>query len=60
MARYKQGDNKRQRLLFPLSLDEYVEILNIAKLKLDKKLKNSLNGQKAYNPKLFLKIYIYG
>jgi len=60
MARYKQGDNKRQQLLFPLSLDEYVEILNIAKLKLDKKLKNSLNGQKAYNPKLFLKIYIYG
>ncbi len=73
MARYKQGDNRRQQLLFPLSLDEYVsddnavrvideyvEILNIAKLELDKKLKNSLDGQKAYNPKLFLKIYIYG
>jgi transposase len=73
MARYKQGDNRRQQLLFPPSLDEYVsednavrvideyvEILNIAKLDLDKNLKNSLDGQKAYNPKLFLKIYIYG
>ena len=39
---------------------EYAEILKIAKLKLDKKLKNSLDGQKAYSPKLFLKIYIYG
>ncbi|KIM10045.1 MAG: hypothetical protein KU38_08125 [Sulfurovum sp. FS08-3] len=73
MARYKQGDNRRQQLLFPPSfdeyvsednavrvIDEYVEILNIATLKLDKNLKNSLDGQKAYNPKLFLKIYIYG
>jgi len=73
MARYKQGDNRRQQLLFPPSLDEYVsednvvriideyvEILNIAELELDKNLKNSLDGQKAYNPKLFLKIYIYG
>jgi len=73
MARYKQGDNRKQQLLFPPSLDEYVsednvvriideyvEILNIAELELDKNLKNSLDGQKAYNPKLFLKIYIYG
>jgi len=73
MARYKQGDNRKQQLLFPPSLDEYVsednvvrvideyvEILDIVELELDKNLKNSLDGQKAYNPKLFLKIYIYG
>lgn len=73
MARYKQGDNRKQQLLFPPSLDEYVsednvvrvideyvEILDIVDLQLDKNLKNSLDGQKAYNPKLFLKIYIYG
>jgi len=73
MARYKEGNNRKQQLLFPPSLDEYVsednvvrvideyvEIIDIAKLELDKKLKNSLDGQKAYNPKLFLKIYIYG
>jgi len=73
MARYKEGDNRKQQLLFPPSLDEYVsednvvrvideyvEILNIKKLELDKNFKNSLDGQKAYNPKLFLKIYIYG
>jgi len=73
MARYKEGDNRKQQLLFPLSLDEYVsednvvrvideyvEILEISELDLDKNLKNSLDGQKAYHPKLFLKIYIYG
>jgi len=73
MVRYKEGLNRRQQLMFPPTLDEYVdednivrvideyvEILNISKLGLDKKYKNSLDGQKAYNPKLFLKIYIYG
>jgi len=73
MVRYKEGLNRRQQLMFPPSLDEYVnednivrviddyvEILDISKLGLDKKYKNSLDGQKAYNPKLFLKIYIYG
>jgi len=73
MVRYKEGLNRKQQLMFPPSLDEYVnednivrvideyvEILNISKLGLDKKYKNSLDGQKAYNPKLFLKIYIYG
>jgi len=69
MARYKEGDNRKQQLLFSPSLDEYVskdnvvrvideyvEILDSTKLELDKNLKNSLDGQKAYNRKLFLKI----
>jgi transposase len=73
MARYKEGTNRKQQLFFPPSLDEYVsdenpvrvideyvEMLDTHALGFGHHLKNTLDGQKAYHPKLFLKIYIYG
>lgn len=71
---YKQGQDRNQQLLFPPSIDDYVdndnsvravdayiEILDINKLGFDNTRKsNRVDGQKAYSPKLLLKIYIYG
>ena len=71
---YKQGQDRNQALLFPPSIndyvdkdnnvraiDMYVDILNIKELKFtDTRKSNKLDGQKAYSPTLLLKIYIYG
>jgi len=71
---YKQGLNRNQQLLFPPSIDDYVdeenavraidsyvELLDLTKLQFSNTRKsNRTDGQKAYSPKLLLKIYIYG
>lgn len=71
---YKQGLNRNQQLLFPPSIDDYVdeengvraidsyvELLDLTKLQFSNTRKsNRADGQKAYSPKLLLKIYIYG
>ncbi|MDD2906479.1 MAG: transposase [Sulfurimonas sp.] len=71
---YKQGLNRSQQLLLPLSIDDYVdednnvraidayvELLDLNKLKFSNTRKsNRADGQKAYSPKMLLKIYIYG
>ena len=70
--KYKEGLNRSQQLLFPPSLNEYVDEANPVRAIDDyvslldlKRLgfsdtSNSLSGQKSYAPKLLLKIYIYG
>jgi len=70
---YKRGENRKQQLLFPPSIDEYVEennqvraiedyveLLDMVKLGFTKSALNRTDGQPAYHPKLLLKIYIYG
>lgn len=71
---YKQGLNRNQQLLFPPSIDDYVDednsvraiedyvnILDLSKLKFTNTRKsNRADGQKSYSPQLLLKIYIYG
>lgn len=71
---YKQGVNRNQQLLFPPSIDDYVdeentvraidayvELLDFKQLRFTNTRKsNRADGQKAYSPKLLLKIYIYG
>ena len=71
---YKQGQDRNQQLLFPPSIDDYVdkdnsvraiddyvEILDIGKLEfVNTRKSNRVDGQKSYSPKLLLKIYIYG
>jgi transposase len=71
---YKQGLNRSQQLLLPPSIDDYVdednnvraidayvELLDLNKLKFSNTRKsNRADGQKAYSPKMLLKIYIYG
>ena len=71
---YKQGLNRNQQLLFPPSIDDYVdeensvraidayvEFSDLSKLEFSNTRKsNRTDGQKAYSPKLLLKIYIYG
>ena len=69
---YIQADNRKQQMFFPPSIDEYVssdnpvrviddyvEMLDIKELGFELN-KNELDGRPAYNPKLLLKIYIYG
>ncbi len=72
--KYKEGKDRIQPLLFPPSIDDYVDednsvrviesyvdILDLKELGFeDTRKSNSNNGQKAYNPSLLLKIYIYG
>jgi len=73
MGIYKTGLDRNQQLLFPPSLDEYVdennmvravdsyvEILNISELNIKTKKSLINDGQPAFHPKLLLKIYIYG
>lgn len=71
---YKQGLNRNQQLLFPPSIDDYVdednsvraidsyvELLDLTKLQFSNTRKsNRSDGQKSYSPQLLLKIYIYG
>lgn len=71
---YKEGLNRKQQLLLPPSLDDYVdetnpvraidayaELLDWSELGFaDTRKSNRADGQKAYHPRLFLKIYIYG
>jgi transposase len=70
---YKRGENRKQQIFFPPSIDEYVnennqvraiedyvELLDMVELGLTKSALNSSDGQPAYHPKLLLKIYIYG
>jgi len=70
---YKKGENRKQQMFFPPSIDEYVsqdnqvraiedyvELLDMIKLGFTKSALNSADGQPAYHPKLLLKIYIYG
>ncbi|WP_321779022.1 IS1182 family transposase [Sulfurimonas sp.] len=71
---YKQGLNRNQQLLFPPSIDDYVdednnvraidsyvELLDLTKLQFSNTRKSDrADGQKAYSPKMLLKIYIYG
>lgn len=69
---YKQGLNRKQQLLFPPSVDEYVDkdnsvrvidgyvdILDLSSLGFKNLSKASNDGQPAYHPKLLIKIYIY-
>ncbi len=73
MGIYKQGLDRNQQLIFPTSLDEYVdknnmvravdsyvEILNISELNIKTKKSLITDGQPAFHPKLLLKVYIYG
>ena len=70
---YKKGENRKQQMFFPPSIDEYVgednqsraiedyvELLDMVKLGFTKSALNASDGQPAYHPKLLLKIYIYG
>jgi len=71
---YKEGLNRKQQQLFPPSLDDYigkdnsaraidayVDVLNLGDLGFSNtRRSNRADGQKAYNPKVLLKIYIYG
>jgi len=70
---YKEGENRKQQIFFPPSIDEYVsennsvraiedyvELLDMVELGFTKSALNSSDGQPAYHPKLLLKIYIYG
>jgi len=70
---YKKGENRKQQMFFPPSIDEYVgednqaraiedyvELLDMVKLGFTKASLNASDGQPAYHPKLLLKIYIYG
>jgi len=69
---YKKGENRKQQMFFPPSIDEYVsednqvraiedyvEILDMVKLGFTKSALNSSDGQPTYHPRLLLKIYIY-
>lgn len=70
---YKEGQNRKQQMCFPPSIDEYVssdnpvraieayvEMLDMAELGFTKANLGSAEGQPAYHPGLLLKIYIYG
>ena len=70
---YKEGEKRKQQMMFPPSIDEYVsednpvrgieayvEMLDMIELGFTKAALNSADGQPAYHPKLLLKIYIYG
>ena len=71
---YKEGQNRKQQLLFPPSLDEYVDkdnpvraidayvgLLDWSELGFaDTRKSKRSDGQKAYHPTLLLKIYLYG
>ena len=72
MPNYKEGLNRNQQLLFPPSLDEYVDkdnpvraiesyvdTIDLADLGVFTS-SGSSDGQPAYHPALLLKIYLYG
>ena len=70
---YKKGENRKQQMLFPPSIDEYVnednpvraiddyvELLDMVELGFTNSALNSADGRPAYHPRVLLKIYIYG
>jgi transposase len=71
---YKEGQNRKQQLLLPPSLDEYVSEENPVRAIdayvslvewselgfADTRKSSRSDGQKAYHPMLLLKIYLYG
>ena len=71
---YKKGKDRKQQLFFPPSLDEYIpenssirsidvyiDSLNFMELGfLDTRKSSRADGQKAYNPKMLMKTYLYG
>lgn len=71
---YKQGLNRKQALLFPPSVDDYVpedsvaraidiyaDSLDLSALGFkDTRKSSNIDGNRAYHPSLLLKIYIYG
>lgn len=72
MPNYKEGLNRHQQLLFPPSMDEYVDennsvraidscvdSIDLAALGIFTSNGGS-EGQPAYHPALLLKIYLYG
>lgn len=72
MPNYKEGLDRNQQLLFPPSLDEYVDENNPVRA-IDSYVDSidlatlgvftnngGLEGQPAYHPALLLKIYLYG
>ena len=72
MPNYKEGLNRNQQLLFPPSLDEYVDgdnpvraidsyvdSIDLSALGVFTSSGGS-DGQPAYHPALLLKIYLYG
>ena len=59
MPNYKEGLNRNQQLLFPPSLDEYVDSIDLATLEVFT-CNDASEGQPAYHPALLLKIYLYG
>ena len=72
MPNYKEGLNRNQQLLFPPSLDEYVDENNSVRA-IDSYVdsidlaalgiftcKGVSDGKPAYHPALLLKIYLYG
>ncbi len=69
MKRFKEGKNRRERLLFPPSIDEYLPDSHLARVVLEivKQLdlreiegKYSPVGQHAYSPEILLSILFYG
>jgi transposase len=70
---YKEGQDRKENLNLPPSIDEYigednqvrgiedyVELLDMVELGFSKSNLKATDGQPAYHPKLLLKIYIYG
>ena len=69
MKRFKEGKSRRERLLFPPSIDEYLPDSHLARVVLEivKQLdlkeieeKYSHVGQHAYSPEILLSILFYG
>lgn len=69
MIRFKEGENRHERLLFPPSIDEYLPDSHLARVVLDivKQLdlskieeQYSRDGQHAYSPEILLSILFYG
>ena len=69
MKRFKEGKSRRERLLFPPSIDEYLPDSHLARVVLEivKQLdlreiegKYSPVGQHAYSPEILLSILFYG
>lgn len=66
---FKEGDNRREKLLFPPSIDEYLPDSHLARVVLDivRQLdlsniekKYSKEGQHAYSPEILLSLLFYG
>lgn len=69
MPKFKEGADRRQRVLFPSSIEEYLPKFHLAKVVLDivsmlnlGKIKKqySERGQHAYSPRILLSVLFYG